>query len=275
MPNFKGRRFTNAHETLIWAAKNRASSNYTFNYEAMKALNDELQMRSDWTLPICAGHERLKDADGEKAHSTQKPEALLHRVIAVLHQAGRCDPRSRSSVRAPPARWPSGWAAASSASNARRPMPMWRAPASPRSTPADGDVIEVTSSKSAEPRIPFGWVVERGLLPPGTVLHGIRKAPRRQGARRRHPGVRRCLRLDPSDRRACAGAGCLQRLDLLAVRDERRAGADRCAAPAVCASGLVLTGTAGRHRQAVLHHLAHHGGQRHVAQSVRPRTQCP
>src|SRR5437016_11102576 len=72
MPNFRGKRFTNAHETLIWATKN-PKQQYTFNYEAMKALNDELQMRSDWTLPICAGHERLKGADGQKAHSTQKP----------------------------------------------------------------------------------------------------------------------------------------------------------------------------------------------------------
>src|SRR5471030_277705 len=71
MPNFRGRRFTNAHETLIWASKN-PEQKYTFNYEAMKALNDELQMRSDWTLPICTGHERIKGADGQKAHSTQK-----------------------------------------------------------------------------------------------------------------------------------------------------------------------------------------------------------
>ena len=81
MPNFRGRRFTNAHETLIWAAKSREQKSYTFNYEAMKALNDELQMRSDWHLPICAGGERLKDENGAKAHSTQKPEALLHRVL--------------------------------------------------------------------------------------------------------------------------------------------------------------------------------------------------
>src|SRR4030088_2033323 len=76
MPNFKGRRFTNAHETLIWATKN-PKQQYTFNYEAMKALNDELQMRSDWTLPICAGAEREK-TDGVKSHPTQKPEALLY-----------------------------------------------------------------------------------------------------------------------------------------------------------------------------------------------------
>src|SRR4051812_47395320 len=88
MPNFRGRRFTNAHETLIWAAKSREQKSYTFNYEAMKALNDELQMRSDWNLPICSGGERLKDENGDKAHSTQKPEALLHRVILASTNAG-------------------------------------------------------------------------------------------------------------------------------------------------------------------------------------------
>ena len=79
MPNFRGRRFTNAHETLIWCTKSRESK-YAFNYEAMKALNDDVQMRSDWLIPLCAGPERLKK-DGKKAHPTQKPEALLHRVI--------------------------------------------------------------------------------------------------------------------------------------------------------------------------------------------------
>src|SRR5207302_2741100 len=88
MPNFRGRRFTNAHETLIWAARTRDQKSYTFNYEAMKALNDELQMRSDWLFPICAGSERLKDATGGKAHSTQKPEALLHRVLLASTAAG-------------------------------------------------------------------------------------------------------------------------------------------------------------------------------------------
>jgi len=87
MPNFRGRRFTNAHETLIWAAKGEKHA-YTFNYEAMKALNDDLQMRSDWNLPICSGNERLKDEDGAKAHSTQKPESLLHRVIVSSTKPG-------------------------------------------------------------------------------------------------------------------------------------------------------------------------------------------
>src|SRR3954452_20055633 len=80
MPNFRGTRFTNAHETLIWCAKDE-KARYTFNYRAMKALNDDLQMRSDWLLPICAGPERLKGESGSKAHPTQKPEALLYRVL--------------------------------------------------------------------------------------------------------------------------------------------------------------------------------------------------
>ena len=87
MPNFRGKRFTNAHETLIWAGREQ-KSRVTFNYEAMKALNDDLQMRSDWLFPICAGPERLKDGNGRKAHPTQKPEALLHRVLLASTNAG-------------------------------------------------------------------------------------------------------------------------------------------------------------------------------------------
>ncbi|HCR95797.1 MAG TPA: modification methylase, partial [Oceanicaulis sp.] len=87
MPNFKGTRFTNAHETLIWASKSK-EARPTFNYAAMKALNDGVQMRSDWTLPICSGGERLKGADGKKAHPTQKPEALLHRVLLSTTNPG-------------------------------------------------------------------------------------------------------------------------------------------------------------------------------------------
>src|ERR1044072_252243 len=87
MPNFRGRRFTNAHETMIWCAKSK-DSRHAFNYEAMKALNDDLQMRSDWVLPIGAGGERLKDGSGKKGHPTQKPEALLHRVILAATKPG-------------------------------------------------------------------------------------------------------------------------------------------------------------------------------------------
>ena len=81
MPNFRGRRFTNAHETMIWAARGQDAKAYTFNYEALKAGNDDVQMRSDWTLPLCTGEERLKNPDGKKLHPTQKPESLLARVI--------------------------------------------------------------------------------------------------------------------------------------------------------------------------------------------------
>jgi modification methylase len=81
MPNFRGRRFTNAHETLIWAARTPNAKGYTFNYEALKAGNEDIQVRSDWTLPLCTGEERLKGDDAKKLHPTQKPEALLARVL--------------------------------------------------------------------------------------------------------------------------------------------------------------------------------------------------
>ena len=86
MPNFRGKRFTNAHETLIWASKGEKAK-YTFNYRSMKTLNDELQMRSDWEFPICGGQERLKKG-GQKVHPTQKPEALLYRILLACTQPG-------------------------------------------------------------------------------------------------------------------------------------------------------------------------------------------
>src|SRR6202011_1411408 len=86
MPNFRGRRFTNAHETMIWAARGR-DSRYKFNYQAMKALNDDIQMRSDWLIPLCTGPERLRNEHGLKLHPTQKPEALLHRVLLASTSA--------------------------------------------------------------------------------------------------------------------------------------------------------------------------------------------
>ena len=88
MPNFRGRRFTNAHETMIWAARDAGAKGYTFNYEALKAGNEDVQVRSDWTMPLCTGAERLKDADGSKPHPTQKPEALLARVILSASRPG-------------------------------------------------------------------------------------------------------------------------------------------------------------------------------------------
>jgi DNA modification methylase len=87
MPNFRGTRFCNAHETLLWASKSEKHTKYTFNYKSMKAGNDDLQMRSDWHLPICTGEERLKE-NGEKAHATQKPEALVHRIVRACSNPG-------------------------------------------------------------------------------------------------------------------------------------------------------------------------------------------
>ena len=173
MPNFKGRRFTNAHETLIWATKN-PKQQYTFNYEAMKALNDELQMRSDWTLPICSGHERIKGADGQKAHSTQKPESLLHRVIVASTKPGDVilDPFFGTGTTGAVAKRLGRHFIGIEREKAYADVARTRIAGTVQ---ADNDAIETTKSKRSEPRIPFGWVVERGLLPPGTVLQGTRK----------------------------------------------------------------------------------------------------
>jgi len=187
MPNFKGRRFTNAHETLIWATKN-PEQKYTFNYEAMKALNDELQMRSDWTLPICAGNERIRGADGQKAHSTQKPEALLHRVIVSSTRPGDVvlDPFFGSGTTGAVARRLGRHFIGIEREKTYADVARARIA---EIMPADNDVLEVTKSKRAEPRIPFGWVVERGLLPVGTILKGMRK---HQTAKVRADGTLTC-----------------------------------------------------------------------------------
>ncbi len=168
MPNFRGRRFTNAHETMIWCARDR-EARYRFNYEAMKSLNDELQMRSDWLLPICNGGERLKDADGRKAHPTQKPEALLHRVILASTQPGDLvlDPF-----------FGTGTTGVVAKRLGRRYIGIERdrryialAEKRLKATPDNCDAETVaTPARRDEPRIPFGWLVERGFLAPGTVL---------------------------------------------------------------------------------------------------------
>ena len=170
MPNFKGTRFTNAHETLIWAGKSRGSRRYTFNYDAMKMANDELQMRSDWTFPLCTGEERLKDENGVKAHPTQKPEALLHRVILASTKPGDIilDPFFGTGTTGAAAKRlgrryvgierEEGYAKLAKDRIAKI-VPM---------APAD---LEVMGSKRSEPRIPFGQIVEAGLLRPGDVLY--------------------------------------------------------------------------------------------------------
>ncbi len=183
MPNFRGKRFTNAHETLIWCAKSQDQKRYTFNYDAMKALNDETQMRSDWLLPICSGHERLK-SDGKKAHPTQKPEALLHRVVLASTNPGDLvvDPF-----------FGSGTTGAVAKRLGRRYLGIegradYFALAADRLRavePGRDIATAVTPSKRSLPRVPFGSLVERGLIAPGAVLTD---AKRRHSARVRADG---------------------------------------------------------------------------------------
>ena len=169
MPNFKGTRFTNAHETLIWAVKN-PKSKYTFNYEAMKALNDDVQMRSDWQLALCTGKERLKGKDGNKLHPTQKPESLLYRVILASSNVGDIvlDPF-----------FGTGTTGAVAKKLGRKFIGIEKDAtyiegAQQRIdevTPVENELCLEYTSKKRQPRIPFGAVVERGLLSPGDILY--------------------------------------------------------------------------------------------------------
>lgn len=167
MPNFKGTRFTNAHETLIWCSKS-ADAKYTFNYDAMKALNEELQMRSDWTLPICSGAERVR-IDGEKAHSTQKPESLLHRVLlaSTKNDDVILDPFFGSGTTGAVAkRLGRNWIGLEREERYVR-IAQDRIQ---KITPLDQEALSITGSKRAEPRIAFGVLVETGVLKPGMLL---------------------------------------------------------------------------------------------------------
>ncbi|MCA0962278.1 site-specific DNA-methyltransferase [Salipiger bermudensis] len=168
MPNFRGKRFTNAHETMIWASKGEGAK-YTFNYEALKALNEGIQMRSDWVLPICNGGERLKDANGDKAHPTQKPASLLHRVLVGSTNPGDVvlDPFFGTGTTGAVAKmlgrdWIGIEREEAYREVAKRRIADVRA--------YDRSSLEVTRAKRAEPRVPFGQLVERGLLRPGEML---------------------------------------------------------------------------------------------------------
>jgi modification methylase len=168
MPNFRGKRFTNAHETLIWAARDR-KSRPTFNYEAMKALNDDLQMRSDWLFPICSGPERLKDADGRKAHPTQKPEALLYRVLLASTNPGDLvlDPFFGTGTTGAAAkrlgrRWLGIEREADYAATAQARIDRVR--------PLPPSALDTAKGKRGEPRVPFGTIIELGILEPGSAL---------------------------------------------------------------------------------------------------------
>ena len=171
MPNFRGKRFTNAHETMIWASKEEGAR-YTFNYEALKALNDGVQMRSDWVLPICTGHERLKDAAGDKAHPTQKPEALLHRVLVGSTNPGDVvlDPFFGTGTTGAVAKMLGRDFIGIEREETYRKVAEKRLANTRR---FDREALQVSASKRAEPRVPFGQLVERGLLRPGEELYSL------------------------------------------------------------------------------------------------------
>lgn len=168
MPNFRGKRFTNAHETLIWASKNDASK-YTFNYEALKALNEGIQMRSDWVLPICNGGERLKNEAGEKAHPTQKPQSLLHRVLLGTTNPGDVvlDPFFGTGTTGAVAKMLGRDFIGIEREEAYREVAAKRI-ANVRKF--DKEALTVSQSKRAAPRVPFGQLIERGMLRPGEKL---------------------------------------------------------------------------------------------------------
>ncbi len=171
MPNFRGARLTNAHETLIWASKNEASK-FTFNYEALKALNEGIQMRSDWVLPICTGHERLKNEAGDKAHPTQKPESLLHRALLGTTNPGDVvlDPFFGTGTTGAVAKMLGREYIGIEREAAYRKVAEKRIA---KIRKFDKEALQVSTSKRAEPRVPFGQLVERGMLRPGEELISI------------------------------------------------------------------------------------------------------
>lgn len=171
MPNFRGKRLTNAHETMIWASKEEGGK-YTFNYEALKALNDGVQMRSDWVLPICTGHERLKNEAGDKAHPTQKPQSLLHRVIVGSTNPGDVvlDPFFGTGTTGAVAKMLGRDYIGIEREAAYRSVAEKRLK---NIRKFDRDALQVSTSKRAEPRVPFGQLVERGMLLPGEQLYSM------------------------------------------------------------------------------------------------------
>ena len=172
MPNFKGTRFTNAHETLIWASKNK-KSRYTFNYQSLKCLNDDLQMRSDWILPICNGKERLKK-DGKKIHSTQKPEALLHRIILATTNKGDSifDPFLGTGTTAVVAK-----KLGRKYFGVEKNKKYFQAAKQRINETLEikDDYLDILPNNKSKPRVPFGSLIEMGLIKPGTTLFDVKK----------------------------------------------------------------------------------------------------
>ncbi|WP_342105793.1 site-specific DNA-methyltransferase [Methylobacterium sp. SI9] len=174
MPNFRGKRFTNAHETLIWASRSAESKGYTFHYEALKGGNEDLQMRSDWFIPLCTGEERLKGADGQKVHPTQKPEALLARTLLAATNPGDVvlDPF-----------FGTGTTGAVAKRLGRRFIGIERETVYAEAARARIATVEplskaalmVAPTKRAEPRVPFLSVIEAGHIRPGEIVTDERR----------------------------------------------------------------------------------------------------
>ncbi len=172
MPNFRGTRFTNAHETLIWASKSEGSK-YTFNYQSLKCLNDDLQMRSTWNLPICNGKERLKK-NGKKIHSTQKPESLIHRIILASSNKNDfiLDPFLGS-----------GTTAVVSKKLGRNYFGIEKEKyyfdatikRLENTNIIKDEYLDTLQNNRTKPRIPFGSLVEMGLIKPGTEIYDQKK----------------------------------------------------------------------------------------------------
>ena len=172
MPNFRGTRFTNAHETLIWASKSEKSK-YTFNYQSLKCLNVDLQMRSNWDLPICNGSERLKK-DGKKIHSTQKPEALLHRILLATSNKNDLilDPFLGSGTTATVAK-----KLGRNYFGIEKEKNYFKAAEQRIKTtkPIEDDLLDTLKNNRSKPRIPFGSLVELGIIKPGTNIFDNKK----------------------------------------------------------------------------------------------------
>src|SRR6195952_1459597 len=177
MPNFRGRRFTNAHETLIWATRDAAAKGYTFNYEALKAGNEDVQVRSDWTIPLCTGDERLKGLDGKKLHPTQKPEALLARVILASSRPDDLvlDPFNGT-----------GTTGAVATHLGRRYIGIERDPAYAKAAvkriaavkPLEAPSLAPFMTAREAPRVAFASLIERGMISAGAKLVDAKKKHR-------------------------------------------------------------------------------------------------
>ena len=172
MPNFKGTRFTNAHETLIWASKNKKSK-YTFNYNSLKCLNDDLQMRSDWTLPICNGSERIKK-NGKKIHSTQKPESLIHRVLLASTNKGDFvfDPFLGTGTTAAVAK-----KIGRNYFGIEKEKKYFKAAKQrlEKTIKIEDHYLDTIKNGKSKPRIPFGSLVELGMVKPGMNIFDQKK----------------------------------------------------------------------------------------------------